>query len=125
MQLRQVILNLVMNAIEAMSAVTTRERVLIVKSAIDESGDVQITVEDTGSGIDPGLVDRVFEAFFTTKAHGMGMGLSICRAIVESHGGLLSVSARRPDGSRFCIRLPTTAPYPVHDDRASVPPIIS
>ena len=93
-QLQQVLLNLVMNAIEAMGPVTTRERVLIVKSEIGESGNVQITVEDTGSGIDPSLVDRIFEAFFTTKALGMGMGLSICRSIVESHGGLLSVSAR-------------------------------
>ena len=111
-QLQQVLLNLVMNAIEAMSPVTTRERVLIVKSEIGESGYVQITVEDTGSGIDPSLVDRVFEAFFTTKALGMGMGLSICRSIVESHGGLLSVSARRPNGSSFCVKLPTTAPNP-------------
>ena len=115
-QLQQVLLNLVMNAIEAMSPVTTRERVLIVKSEIGESGYVQITVEDTGSGIDPSLVDRVFEAFFTTKALGMGMGLSICRSIVESHGGLLSVSARRPNGSSFCVKLPTTAPDHVGDD---------
>ena len=115
-QLQQVLLNLVMNAIEAMSPVTTRERVLIVKSEIGESGYVQITVEDTGSGIDPSLVDRVFEAFFTTKALGMGMGLSICRSIVESHGGLLSVSARRPNGSSFCVKLPTTAPNPVYGD---------
>jgi signal transduction histidine kinase len=108
-QLQQVLLNLVMNAIEAMSSVTTRERVLIVKSKIGKSGNVQITVEDTGSGIDPSLVERVFEPFFTTKALGMGMGLSICRSIVESHGGLLSVSARRPNGSSFCAKLPTTS----------------
>ena len=115
-QLQQVLLNLVMNAIEAMSPVTTRERVLIVKSEIGESGDVQITVEDTGTGIDPSLVDRVFEAFFTTKALGMGMGLSICRSIVESHGGLLSVSARRPNGSSFCVKLPTTPPDTAYGD---------
>ena len=115
-QLQQVLLNLVINAIEAMSPVTTRERMLIVKSEIGESGYVQITVEDTGSGIDPSLVDRVFEAFFTTKALGMGMGLSICRSIVESHGGLLSVSARRPNGSSFCVKLPTTPPNHVYGD---------
>ena len=115
-QLQQVLLNLVMNAIEAMGPVTTRERVLIVKSEIEESGNVQITVEDTGSGIDPSLVDRVFEAFFTTKVLGMGMGLSICRSIVESHGGLLSVSARRPYGSSFCVELPTTPSNPVYGD---------
>ena len=90
-QLQQVLLNLVMNAIEAMSSVTTRERVLIVKSEIGEPDNVKITVEDTGSGIDPSLVDRVFEAFFTTKALGMGMGLSICRSIVE-------ISRRPPFG---------------------------
>jgi len=105
-----------MNAIEAMGPVTTQERVLIVKSEIGEFGNVQITVEDTGSGIDPSLVDRIFEAFFTTKALGMGMGLSICRSIVESHGGLLSVSARRPNGSSFCVKLPTTPPNPVYGD---------
>ena len=109
-QLRQVLLNLVMNAIEAMSSVINRERVLIVKSEIGESGDVLITVENSGTGIDPNHVDRVFEAFFTTKAQGMGMGLSICRSIVESHGGLLSVSPRKPNGSSFCVMLPTTAP---------------
>jgi signal transduction histidine kinase len=105
-QLQQVLLNLVMNAIEAMSSDTTRERALIVKSEIGEFGNVQIRVDDTGSGIAPNLVDRIFEAFFTTKALGMGMGLSICRSIVESHGGLLSVSARRPHGSSFCVKLP-------------------
>jgi PAS domain S-box-containing protein len=109
-QLQQVLLNLVMNAIEAMSTVTARERALMVTSEIGESGSVQITVEDTGSGIDPGLVDRVFEPFFTTKALGMGMGLSICRSIVESHGGLLSVSARKPNGASFRVKLPTTPP---------------
>jgi PAS domain S-box-containing protein len=109
-QLQQVLLNLVMNAIDAMSSVINRDRVLIVKSEIGESGDVLIKVEDSGSGIDPNHVDRVFEAFFTTKAQGMGMGLSICRSIVESHGGLLSVSPRRPNGSSFCVMLPTTAP---------------
>ena len=115
-QLQQVLLNLIMNAIEAMGPVTTQERVLIVKSEIGEFGNVQITVEDTGSGIDPSLVDRIFEAFFTTKALGMGMGLSICRSIVESHGGLLSVSARRPYGSSFCVRIPTSQPGPVYGD---------
>ena len=95
------LLNLVMNAIDAMSSVINRERVLIVKSEIGESGDVQITVEDSGTGIDPNHVDRVFEAFFTTKAQGMGMGLSICRSIVESHGGLLSVSPRSTEWIEF------------------------
>ncbi len=105
-----------MNAIDAMSSVINRERVLIVKSGIGESGDVKITVEDLGTGIDPNHVDRVFDAFFTTKAQGMGMGLSICRSIVESHGGILSVSPRSPNGSSFCVMLPTTAPDNASDD---------
>jgi signal transduction histidine kinase len=96
-----------------MSSVTTRERVLIVRSETAGSGHVRITVDDTGSGIDPSIADRVFDAFFTTKALGMGMGLSICRSIVESHGGRLSVSARTPSGSSFCVQLPSTAPNPV------------
>jgi PAS domain S-box-containing protein len=115
-QLQQVLLNLVMNGIDAMSSVINRERVLIVKSEIGESGGVKITVEDSGTGIDPSHVDRVFEAFFTTKAQGMGMGLSICRSIVESHGGTLSVSPRSPNGSVFCVMLPTTAPDNAGDD---------
>jgi PAS domain S-box-containing protein len=115
-QLQQVLLNLVKNAIDAMRSVTNRERVLIVKSEIGKSGDVLITVEDSGTGIDPANVDRVFEAFFTTKAQGMGMGLSICRSIVESHGGLLSVSPRIPNGSSFCVMLPTAAPDNPSDD---------
>ena len=106
-QLRQVILNLVMNAVDAMNSVSDRERVLTVRSESDGSGNVLITLEDTGSGIDPNHKDRIFEAFFTTKAHGMGMGLSICRSIVESHGGQLWVSSRSPHGSIFCAKLPT------------------
>ena len=106
-QLRQVILNLVMNAVDAMNSVSDRERVLTVRSESDGPGNVLITLEDTGSGIDPNHKDRIFEAFFTTKAHGMGMGLSICRSIVESHGGQLWVSSRSPHGSIFCAKLPT------------------
>jgi PAS domain S-box-containing protein len=109
-QLLQVLLNLVMNAIDAMSSVTNRERVLIVKSEIPDPGYILITVEDSGHGIDANHVDRIFEAFFTTKALGMGMGLSICRSIIESHGGLLWVSARKPYGSIFHAKLPTTEP---------------
>jgi PAS domain S-box-containing protein len=109
-QLQQVMLNLVMNAVEAMSSVADRKRILIVRSEISESDHVLITVEDSGNGIEPNNVDRVFEAFFTTKAKGMGMGLSICRTIVESHGGKLWFSARSPYGSSFSAKLPTSAP---------------
>jgi PAS domain S-box-containing protein len=109
-QLQQVILNLVMNAVDAMSSVIDRERILIVRSAMSESDHILITVEDSGNGIEPNDVNRVFEAFFTTKAKGMGMGLSISRTIVESHGGKLWFSARSPYGSSFSARLPMSAP---------------
>ena len=106
-QLQQVLLNLIMNAIDAMSAVTDRDRVLIVKSETGEPNHVAITVEDSGIGIQPQQMNRIFEAFFTTKTHGMGMGLSICRSIIESHGGTLSAAARSPHGSVFSAELPT------------------
>jgi signal transduction histidine kinase len=106
-QLQQVLLNLIMNAVDAMSPITDRDRVLIVRSETDEPNHVAITVEDTGIGIRPEQMNRIFEAFYTTKPHGMGMGLSICRSIIESHGGKLSVSARSPHGSIFSVELPT------------------
>jgi len=106
-QLRQVIINLIMNAIDAMSTVADRERILQIKTEVHELNYFMITVEDSGIGIDPKHVNRIFEAFFTTKSHGMGMGLAICRSIVESHGGRLSVSPGRPHGSIFQVLLPT------------------
>ena len=106
-QLQQVFLNLIMNAVEAMSTVETRERSLLVKSELHEAYDVLITVEDSGSGIDPNDMDRIFDAFFTTKSHGMGLGLSICRSIIESHGGRLWASTRIPHGAVFYVQLPS------------------
>ena len=108
MQLQQVLLNLIMNAVEAMSAVTGRERQLTVSSGLDDERFVRITVEDTGSGIDPAYFDRIFDAFFTTKTNGMGMGLSICRSVVEAHGGKLWASPRAPLGTTFYLTLPST-----------------
>jgi signal transduction histidine kinase len=105
-QLQQVILNLIMNAVEAMSSVTGRERRLTIGSSLNQPGTLTITVDDTGIGIDPAHFDRIFDPFFTTKAHGMGLGLSICRSIIEAHGGKLSVSQRTPFGSSFCLSLP-------------------
>ena len=105
-QLQQVVLNLIMNAIEAMSSVVGRARILRIKSEIHESGGVLITVKDSGSGIDPKDIERIFTAFFTTKARGMGIGLSICRSIVETHGGRLWASAGTPHGSIFYLELP-------------------
>jgi C4-dicarboxylate-specific signal transduction histidine kinase len=105
-QLQQVILNLVMNAIEAMSSVTDRPRVLRIISETHNPPGVVVTVEDSGTGIDPQNSERVFDAFFTTKSNGMGMGLSICRSIVEAHGGRLLVSPSQPHGSVFQVVLP-------------------
>jgi PAS domain S-box-containing protein len=109
-QLQQVILNLVVNAVDAMSSVADRKRILIVRSDMSESNHVLITVEDSGTGIEPSNKDRIFDAFFSTKAQGMGMGLSVCRSIIESHGGQLWFSARSPHGSSFSAKLPTSPP---------------
>jgi signal transduction histidine kinase len=105
-QLQQVILNLVRNAIEAMGAVNSRPRVLKVESAATESGELIVTIEDNGPGIEPDVLARLFEPFVTTKSTGMGMGLSICRSIVEAHGGRLSTAPASPHGTVFEIVLP-------------------
>jgi signal transduction histidine kinase len=105
-QLQQVVVNLIMNAVDAMSTVANRVRSLHVKTEMQESDCLLITVEDSGTGIDAENIDRVFDAFYTTKSHGMGMGLSICRSIVEGHGGRLSVSPAQPHGSIFRVLLP-------------------
>ena len=109
-QLRQVILNLIMNAIEAMGSVSDPARVLRVRSEKHGDDGVLVAVEDSGSGIAPEDMDRIFETFFTTKSEGMGMGLSICRSIVESHGGRISASRANPRGSVFQFFLPTAEP---------------
>jgi PAS domain S-box-containing protein len=106
-ELQQVILNLIMNAIEAMTTVTNRRRLLWVQSGIDETRNILIAVRDSGSGI--GLnADRMFTPFFTTKANGMGMGLSISRSLIEAHGGRLWATPNSPDGAAFYFTLPIT-----------------
>jgi signal transduction histidine kinase len=104
-QMQQVLLNLIMNAIEAMSSTTSRERVLTVKSEEFESNHVLITLQDSGTGIDSAHMDRIFDAFFTTKDRGMGMGLAICRSIIESHGGQLWAAPLNPHGTSFYVKL--------------------
>jgi C4-dicarboxylate-specific signal transduction histidine kinase len=108
-QLQQVILNLVMNAVEAMSAVTGRERCLTIASSLAPQASVTMTVADTGTGIDPAHLDRIFDPFFTTKSNGMGLGLSICRSIIEAHGGALRVAPASPFGTVFHLTLPIPA----------------
>jgi PAS domain S-box-containing protein len=108
--LQQVLLNLIINATEAMSTVTGRERLLIIQAALNGRESVRVTVEDTGCGIDRAHADRIFDPFFTTKAHGMGLGLSICRSIIEAHGGKLWALPRSPFGTVFHLTLPSAEP---------------
>ena len=106
-QLQQVVMNLVTNAMDAMEPIADRQKLLRVKSSIGDGDIVVVAIEDNGTGIDADKVDRVFDAFFTTKPNGMGMGLSICRSIIEAHNGRLGVSAGAQYGSVFRFELPT------------------
>ena len=105
-QLQQIFLNLVMNAIDATSLVVDRPRTLRVSSEHHDPAGVSITLEDSGTGIDPKNIDRIFQPFFTTKSNGMGMGLSICRSIIEAHRGSLSAFPAHPHGTAFRVTLP-------------------
>jgi signal transduction histidine kinase len=105
-QLQQVIVNLIQNAIDAMDSVDSDRRVLQVSTEHNGGEAINITVEDTGPGIDPQKSDHIFDTFFTTKLHGMGLGLAICRMIVERHDGKFSVSSANPHGAIFRITLP-------------------
>ncbi|AJD39932.1 multi-sensor signal transduction multi-kinase nodulation NodV-like protein [Rhizobium gallicum bv. gallicum R602sp] len=105
-QLQQVILNLIMNAIEAMSGINEEERELLISTGTEASGGVVVGVRDSGPGLDPQSMDRLFEAFYTTKSSGMGMGLTICRSIIEAHGGRLWATANKPRGAVFLFTLP-------------------
>ncbi len=105
-QLQQVILNLIINAVEATSAVNEGSRELMIGTNKDASGGVLVTVRDSGPGLSPESVDRVFDSFYTTKPGGMGMGLSICRSIVEAHGGRIWASSDVGPGGIFQFTLP-------------------
>jgi signal transduction histidine kinase len=100
-QLQQVIINVMMNGIEAMAPVTDRPRELVICSRRHDADHVLVSVRDSGVGIDPDHMDRLFNAFFTTKADGMGMGLSICRSIIEAHGGEMWASPNDGPGATF------------------------
>ena len=105
-QLQQVLLNLLVNGVEAMSAVTDRPKVLTIRSEAAGPAEVVVSVEDTGPGLDPATADRVFDPFFTTKANGLGLGLSICRSIIDAHGGRLWAEPRSPYGMAFRFTVP-------------------
>src|SRR6185503_7919216 len=105
-QLQQVILNLVLNAVEAMGSVEAGPRELSISTEQSRAKGVLVTVRDSGPGIDPENLERVFESFYTTKASGTGMGLSICRSIVGAHGGRLWAGVNEPRGAVFQFTLP-------------------
>ena len=110
-QLQQVLLNLIMNGVEAMIAVTDQPHSLWVESGLDESGEILVAVRDSGAGLGS-EVDRVFTPFFTTKANGMGMGLSISQSLIENHGGRLWAKPNFPMGAVFSFTLPISAGRP-------------
>jgi signal transduction histidine kinase len=101
------LLNLILNAVEAMGSVEVGVRELLISTEQDQTG-VLVAVRDSGPGIDPAHLDRVFDAFYTTKSSGTGMGLSICRSIIHAHGGKLWAEANEPRGAVFQFTLPGT-----------------
>jgi PAS domain S-box-containing protein len=111
-QLQQVVLNLLMNALEAMSTSDADSRRLLISSAKSESNDVYVEVQDSGPGLPTTNVEQVFNAFYTTKPAGLGMGLSICRSIIEAHGGQLRAAAGQPTGAIFTFTLPASSDGP-------------
>jgi hypothetical protein len=104
--LQQVVLNLILNAAEAMSMVDGGARQLLISTEEGGANGVLVAVRDSGPGIDPEHIERVFDAFYTTKPSGVGMGLSICRSIIETHSGRLWADANEPGGAAFQFTLP-------------------
>ncbi len=121
-QLQQVLINLIMNGIEAMEGVDDRPRELAIRSAADGDHAVLVSVADSGAGICEQAMDRLFTPFFTTKSSGMGMGLSICRSIVEAHGGRLSAAPNQGHGATFQITLPVHREGSIVTERAGPSP---
>ena len=116
-QLQQVILNLLRNALDAMSGVDDRLRVLLIRTERDEDDQVRLTVKDAGVGFDPQVADRLFKAFYTTKNDGMGIGLSVCRSIIESHRGRLWATPNDSEGATFSFSIPYASKCEMGDDR--------
>ena len=110
-QLQQVILNLLLNAADAMAGVEDRPRTLLVRTGLDGEGKVKLLVRDSGTGIDSATMGKLFDAFYTTKAKGMGIGLSISRSIIERHAGRLWAEANEGPGATFSFCIPS-APVP-------------
>ena len=108
-QMQQVLLNLINNALEAMSSSEHWPKMLRVETNIDQADFVVVTVADSGPGIDSKVAEQLFKPFFTTKSSGMGLGLPICKSIIEAHGGQLTIASREPRGAVFRIELPRAA----------------
>jgi signal transduction histidine kinase len=105
-QMQQVLLNLMRNSIESMLDSVQKERIMTIKAQTVGRSSVQVTINDTGRGVDEKLGDRIFDAFYTTKANGMGMGLAISRSIIEDHGGKLWLTSGTGSGASFHFTLP-------------------
>jgi C4-dicarboxylate-specific signal transduction histidine kinase len=111
-QLQQVILNLLLNAADAMAEVDDRPRKLLIQTGLLNDGGVKLTVRDSGTGLNPHTVEKLFTAFYTTKVNGMGVGLSICRLIIESHNGRIWAEANNGTGATFSFCVPSASRDP-------------
>jgi len=105
-QLQQVTLNLIMNALESIGDREPGPREILISTAKNNAGEIHVRVQDSGPGVEPANIERIFAAFYTTKADGLGMGLSICRSIIQAHGGKLWVTPGVPQGAVFQFTLP-------------------
>jgi len=109
-QLQQVVVNLITNALEAMTGITDRPRQLTIRSEVERGAAAVLTIEDSGRGLDPEQICRIFDSFYTTKPDGIGVGLAISRSIIEAHGGTLWAAPGMPCGARVGFTLPLAAP---------------
>jgi PAS domain S-box-containing protein len=123
-QLQQVILNLIVNAVEAMSGASEGARELLISTAGDASNGVLVSLRDSGPGLDPANLERLFDAFYTTKSSGLGMGLSICHSIIEAHGGRIWAGANEPRGAAFHFTLPLKQDEAVPPEHAGPMPAL-
>jgi signal transduction histidine kinase len=123
-QLQQVILNLIVNAVEAMSGASEGARELLISTGGDASNGVLVGLRDSGPGLDPANLERLFDAFYTTKSSGLGMGLSICHSIIEAHGGRIWAGANEPRGAAFHFTLPLEQDEAVPPERAGPMPAL-
>jgi PAS domain S-box-containing protein len=123
-QLQQVILNLIVNAVEAMSGASEGARELLISTGGDASNGVLVGLRDSGPGLDPANLERLFDAFYTTKSSGLGMGLSICHSIIEAHGGRIWAGANEPRGAAFHFTLPLEQDEAVPPEHAGPMPAL-